>query len=58
LEADNLEAKSRVDTIDARLAITRKTLEAKFVRMEQALAQLEQTKNRITEAFKTNNNNS
>lgn len=57
LESENTGAQSRVDTIDARLEITRKTLEAKFVRMEQVLAQLEQTKSRITEAFKSNSDN-
>jgi flagellar hook-associated protein 2 len=57
LESENTGAQSRIDTIDARLEITRKTLEAKFIRMEQVLAQLEQTKSRITEAFQTNNDN-
>lgn len=47
LTQQNTEYTSRIDLIDTRLDILRQTLEAKFVRMETALAQLESLRNTI-----------
>lgn len=57
MQDQNTDYQDRVDVIDTRLEIARATLEAKFSRMETALAALDQLKERIKGAFQTDSNN-
>lgn len=57
LQEQSTDYQDRIDVIDVRLEITRATLEAKFSRMETALASLNQLKERIKGAFQSDSNN-
>lgn len=58
LQAENKDYQDRIDTIDARLEITRATLETKYTNMEAALARLTSLQNTIDSYFNTSNSNS
>lgn len=57
LLAQNTDMQSRIDTLDDRLTFIRANLEARFVRMETALSQLETLRNTIQSYLDSGNQN-
>jgi flagellar hook-associated protein 2 len=55
INQQNTDYTDRIEVIDTRLTVLRQTLEAKFVRMETALSQLENLRNTIQNYINSNN---